>query len=153
MNQTGMERLSPELFIQMSEETQIYHVNKALNKLCRRQITLTHALAQKYYEVLFQDRLKDVFYMNTYIQINVYDVFEQIKVAQHPYIQQTMHPVKFCEIFVDCTDCIEKIKDHKKNKTTFNLLFHLIQQFGQFLKKLKEEFSISWLPMQVDQNF
>ena len=140
MDQTGMERLSPELFIQMSEEIQIYHVNKALNKLHRRQITFTRTLAPRYHEVLFQDKLKDVFYMITYIRNFVHDVFEQIEIAQHPYIQQTMDPVKFREILVDCTDCIEKILQYKKNKTTLNLLFHFIQQFGQFQKKLKENF-------------
>ena len=150
VNQTGMERLSLELFIQMSKEIQTYHVNKALNKLCRRQITLTHILAPRYHEVLFQDKLKDVFYMSTYIRNFVHDVFEQIEIAQHPYIQQTMGPVKFREILVDC---IEKILQYKKNKTTLNLQFHFIQQFGQFQKKLKEKFSISWLPMQVDHDF
>ena len=93
MNQTGMERLSPQLFVQMSEETQIYHVNKALNKLRRRQITVTHTLAPRYHEVLFHDKLKEVFYMNTYIQSFVYDVFQQTKVAKHPYTQQTMDSV------------------------------------------------------------
>ena len=53
VNQTGMERLSPELFIQMSEEAQTYHVNKALNKLRGRQITLAHASTPIYHEVLF----------------------------------------------------------------------------------------------------
>ena len=153
VNQTGMERLSPELFIQMSEETQTYHVNKALNKLRRRQITLTHTLTPRYHEVLFHDKLKDVFYMNTYIRNFVHDVFEQIQIAPHPYIQQTIDSVKFHEILVDCTDCIESILQYKKNKTTLNLLFQFIQQFGQFQKKLKEKFSISWLPMQVDHDF
>ena len=76
VNKTGMERLPLELFIQMSEEAQTYHVNKALNKLRRRQITLTHTLTPRYHNVLFQDKLKDVFYMSTYIRNFVHDVFE-----------------------------------------------------------------------------
>ena len=81
VNQTGMERLSLKLFIQISEETQTYHVNKALNNLRRRQITLTDTLTPRYHEVLFHDKLKDVFYMSTYIRNFVHDVFEQIEIA------------------------------------------------------------------------
>ena len=98
VNQTEMERLSPKLFIQMSEEIQIYHVNKALNKLHRRQITLTNILTPRYHEVLFHDKLKNVFYMRTYIRNFIHNIFEQIEIAQHPYIQQTINLDKFREI-------------------------------------------------------
>ena len=77
--------------------------------------------------------------MSTYIQNFVHDAFEQIEIARHPYTQQTMGSVKFHESLVNCTDCIESILYYKKNKITLNLLFHFIQQFGQFQKKLKKK--------------
>ena len=40
-----------------------------------------------YHEVLFHDELKDVFYMITYIQNFIHNIFEQIEIAR-----QSLHP-------------------------------------------------------------
>ena len=136
-NQTEMERMSIDLFMQKSEKTQIYHVNKALEKLRRRQITLTHALTTKYQEVMFHNSLKDVFYMNTYIRAFVQDICESNEVTQHPYIQMLMNPIRFREVLMDTTNCIEKMLNYNKSSVILNSIFHFIQQFGQLQKDLR----------------
>ena len=151
-NQTGMERMSIELFMQKSEKAQIFHVNKALNKLRRRQITLTHVLTTKYQEVMFHNSLKDVFYMNTYIRAFVQDICENNEVTQHPYTQMLMNPIRFREVLMDTTNYIEKMLDYKKSSVILNSIFHFVQQFGQLQKKLKEKYSVSWIPMLLDED-
>ena len=146
-NQTAMERMSVEMFMQKSEKTQIYHVDKALNKLRRRQITLTHILTAKYQEVMFHNSLKDVFYMNTYIRAFVQDICENNEVTQHPYIQMLMNPIRFREVLMDTTNYIEKMLDCKKSSVILNSIFHFVQQFGQLQKGLKEKYSVSWIPV------
>ena len=151
-NQTGMERMSIDLFMQKSEKTQIYHVNKVLEKLRRRQITLTHALTTKYQEVMFHNSLKDVFYMNTYIRAFVQDIFETDEVTQHPYIQMLMNPIRFREVLTDTTNCIEKMLNYNKSSVILNSIFHFIQQFGQLQKRLKDKYSVSWIPLLPDED-
>ena len=151
-NQTWMERMSIELFMQKSEKTQIYHVDKALNKLRRRQITLTHVLTIKYQEVMFHNSLKDVFYMNTYIRAFVQDICENNEVTQHPYTQKLMNPIRFREVLTDTTNYIEKMLNCKKSSVTLNSIFHFIQQFGQLQKGLKDKYSVSWIPILPDED-
>ena len=151
-NQTGMERMSIDLFMQKSEKTQIYHVNKALEKLRRRQITLTHVLTAKYQEVMFYNSLKDVFYMNTYIRAFVQDICENNEVTQHPYIQMLMNPNRFREVLMDTTNCIEKMLNYNKSSVILNSIFHFIQQFGQLQKRLKDKYSVSWIPLRPDED-
>ena len=126
----------------MSEEIQIYHVNKALNKLRRRQITLTHTLSPRYHEVLFQDKLKDVFYMNTYIRNFVHDVFEQIEIARHPYILQPMDSIKFHEILVDSHRLYRKDITIQEKQDNIKLVVPFYRSnLDSTRKKLKEKFS------------
>ena len=89
-----MERLPLQLFLQASREIQNYHINKALTKIRRRQITLAHVLVSKYQQLVQQNGLQDVFNMNTHIRTITYTVFEGIKFVQHPYQQQPMNPIK-----------------------------------------------------------
>ena len=149
-NQTGMERMTIDLFMQKSEETQIYHVNKALGKLRRRQITLTHALTTKYQEVMFHNSLKDVLYINTYIRAFVQDICENNEVTQHPYTQMLMNPIRFREILMDTTNCIEEMLQCDKSSVILHSIFHFIQQFGQLQKELKDKHSVSWIPLLPD---
>ena len=151
-NQTGMKRMSVEMFMQKSEKTQIYHVDKALNKLRRRQITLTHVLTTKYQQVMFHNNLKDVFYMNTYVRAFVQDICENNEVTQHPYIQMLMNPIRFREVLMDTTNYLEKMLNCKKSSVILNSIFHFIQQFSELQKELKEKYSVCWVPILPDKD-
>ena len=146
-NKTGMERLPLQLFLQASREIQNYHINKALTKIRRRQITLAHVLVSKYQQLVQQNGLQDVFNMNTHIRTITYAVFEGIRFVQHPYQQQPMNPIKLREVLMDCVDCIEKLMNYEKNETMLNLMFHFTQQIGHQQKRFREAYSISWIPI------
>ena len=142
-----MERLTPELFMEISPEIQNYHLEKALVKLRRRQVTLMHALVPRYREVVQQGNLEDIFHMNTCIRAFTYGVLEHVEHTRHPYLQQPMNLIKMQELLLDCIDCIEKLSKYSSIKTVAMPMFYFIQQFGKFQKDLKEKFTISWIPI------
>lgn len=148
-SQTQMERLTPELFKEISPEIQKYHLEKALVKLRRRQVTLMHALVSRYYEVVQQDGLTDIFHMNTCIRTFTYGILEHVENIHHPNLQQQVNPIKMQELLLDCIDCIEKLSKYSNTSIFAMPMFHFIQQFGKFQKDLKEKFSITWIPISI----
>ena len=142
-----MERLTPELFMEISPEMQNYHLEKALVKLRRRQVTLMHALVPRYREVVQQGNLADIFHMNTCIRVFTDGVLEHVEHTHHPYLHQPMNLIKMQELLLDCIDCIEKLSKYSSIKTVAIPMFYFIQQFAKFQKDLKEKFAISWIPI------
>ena len=140
-----MERLTPELFIQTPLEIQRYHLNKALIKLRRRQVTLMHVLVSRYCEVVQQDGLTDIFHMNTCIRAFTYGVLHGISNTQHPYLQQPVNVIRLQRILMDCIDCLEQLLKHPKPETVVMHMFYFLQQYGKSQKNLKERFSITWI--------
>ena len=108
-----------------------------------------HALISRYYEVVQQDGLTDIFHMNTCIRAFTYGVLEHVEHIHHPYLQQQMNLIKMQELLSDCIDCIEKLSKYSSTKTVAMPMFHFIQQFGRFQKDLKEKFSITWIPIPI----
>ena len=108
-----------------------------------------HALISKYYEVVQQDGLTDIFHMNTCIRAFTYSVLENVTNTQHPYLQQQMDLIKLQQILMDCIDCLEQLLKHPKTEAVVIHMFYFIQQYGKFQKDLKEKFSITWIPIPI----
>ena len=90
--------------------------------------------------------------MNTYIRAFVQDICENNEVTQHPYTQMLMNPIRFREVLMDTTNCIEEMLQCDKSSETLNPIFHFIQQFGQLQKRLKDKHSVSWIPLLPDED-